>query len=266
MREQKELLGLLQEIAAHSLTDLEKRLRGKLDSRELGLLDWLLLQYQYKAKGRWYDPFHILFSANFALDLIEKEGLDRLIVPGILLHDIGYWAVEDKSRWSSAENRILHMQEGTVLAARALCEHGYSPEELEITLGMIATHDNPYIGIEIHGRERLGLRDCDRVWVMHLLSYYKDFASKPERFQNPGDFLRDRITQFYGWEQPFGTDWSVTLDRIKKNAARIEVPTYSYTREYVSAQFESRIRELRQFETGTFDEFRHHLFAQIQNE
>jgi len=34
--------------------------------------------------------------------------------------------------------------------------------------------DNPYLGIEIEGKDRLGLRDCDRVWVMHLLSFYKE--------------------------------------------------------------------------------------------
>ena len=33
-------------------------------------------------------------------------------------------------------------------------------------VGMISVHDNPYIGIPVQGKDRLALRDCDRIWVM----------------------------------------------------------------------------------------------------
>jgi hypothetical protein len=266
MSRQQELIVILQDIAESYQPKLEAKLRAKLNKREQSVLDWLLLLYQDEAKRRWFDPFHILFSTNFAIDLIENEKLSRLIVPGILLHDIGYFAIEDKINWSSYESRIIHMQEGTVLAARILCENGYTPKELEMILGMISVHDNPYIGIEIKGRDRLGLRDCDRVWVMHMLSFYKDLASKPERFQNPTEFLYDRITQFYGWKHPFGADKAITVNRVKKNASRIEIPTFSFTRNYVKTQFESRINEQQYIESSNTNEFTHYLFTQIQKE
>ncbi len=266
MSGQQELIESLQEIAENYQSKLETALRARLNERERSVLDWLLLQYQDETKRRWYDPFHIFFSTNFAINLIEEEKLSRLIVPGIMLHDIGYFALEDKTKWSSPESRILHMQEGTALAAKVLCENEYTPKELEMILGMISVHDNPYIGIEIKGRDRLGLRDCDRIWVMHLLSYYKDLASKSERFHNPTEFLWDRITQFYGWQHPFGADMTITVNRIKQNAARIEIPTFSFTRRYVKAQFDSRLNEQQYIKSRNTNEFTHYLFTQIQKE
>ena len=267
MSKQQEVIELLQGIAKSYQPKLETKLHTQLNQRETKILDWLFLQYQDETKKRWYDPFHILFSTNFAINLLEAENLSRLIVPGIMLHDIGYFAIEDKTQWSNPESRITHMQEGTALAAKILYENDYSANEVEQILGMISVHDNPYIGIAIKGKHRLGLRDCDRVWVMHLLSFYKDFASKSKKYQQPSEFLQDRIIQFYGWEHPFGTDWSVTIDKIKKNALRIEIPTFAFTRKYVQTQFESRIREQHNAEIlNDLHKFKHYLFTQIQRE
>lgn len=267
MNNYKEMISLLKEAAENHQPQLEKKLRARLNGREKGILDWLLLQYQDQNKRRWYDPYHILFSTNFALDLIEVEKLDRLIVAGIMLHDIGYFAIEDKTQWNSRESRIIHMQEGSALAARVLYENDFMANELEKVLGMIGVHDNPYLGIAIQGRDRLGLRDCDRVWVMHLLSYYKDLFSKPERSEHPQEFLHDRMTQFYGWENPFGTEWMSTVDRIKKNAHRIEIPTYSFTKDRINAQFESRVQEQQYANLlSNTNEFGQHLLTQIPKE
>lgn len=259
------MLGLLKEAAQTYQPELEEKLRVRLNGRETRILDWLLVQYQNEQKRRWYDPCHILFSTIFALDLIEQERLDRLVVTGIMLHDIGYFAIDDKTQWDSLESRITHMQEGTVLVARVLYEQGFTAVELEKVLGMIAVHDNPYIGIEIKGKDRLGLRDSDRVWVMHPLSFYKDLLSKPERYKCPREFLLDRLVQFYGREQPFGSEWTITEDRIEKNAHRIEIPTYALTREYVTKQFTSRIQELGNSDfMRDVEGFKQYLAVQIQ--
>jgi hypothetical protein len=257
---------LLKQAAVVYQRKLEKEVRPRLNEREQRLLQWLLEQYQDESKKRWYDPCHILYSTNFALDLVEAEGLDRLIVSGILLHDIGYFAIPDKS-WSSPHSRITHMQEGTALAARVLAENGFTPTELEKVIGMIAVHDNPYLGIAIEGQDRLGLRDCDRIWVMHILSFNKDVTSKQNRFDQPREYLHDRLTQFYGWDQPFGEAWTVTIAKIKKNAARIEPPTYGLTRQQIRQQFERRIQELQNEELlYNADKFRAFLSGQIDNE
>ena len=262
-----EMVNLLKATAKTHQQELEEEVRSKINGREKGILDWLLLQYEDDNKRRWYDPYHILYSANFALGLVEEEKLDRLIVAGIMLHDIGYFVIEDKAKWSTPESRITHMQEGSALAGKVLSENDYTAAELEVVLGMVAVHDNPYLGIAIKGRDRLGLRDCDRVWVMHVLSFYKDLFSKPERYDQPREFLHDRMAQFYGWQHPFGTEWEMTVDRIRKNAQRIEIPTYSFSKEHIKRQFQLRIRELQSVMVlNNIHEFRRYLLAQISNE
>ncbi len=260
------IISLLEQAAAADQPRLEAKVRPRLDEREQRLLSWLLGRYRDATTRRWYDPCHILYSTNFALDLVAAEQLDRLIVSGIILHDVGYFAIPDKS-WSSPHSRIAHMQEGTALAARVLYEHGFAANELETILGMIAVHDNPYIGIAIEGRDRLGLRDCDRVWVMHLLSFYKDVTSQPERYEQPQEYLHDRLIQFYGYTQPFGETWAASIDGIKKNAPRIEVPSYELTRQIVRRQFGQRIKELANDDLLRHPEqFRVYLAAQLDKE
>ncbi len=237
------MLQLLEQTANSHQRELEERVNSRLllysKQRESCVLKWLFKQYEDVRKRRWYDPYHILFSTDFALSLVQEEKLDPLIIPGIILHDIGYFALEDKSQWSSKESRITHMQEGVPLAAKVLCENGFDPSEIEKILGMISVHDNPYIGLSIHGKDskerkdRLGLRDCDRIWVMHLLSFYKDLTAKSEGGGLSKEFLHDRMTQFYGWEHPFGNKWEIRIERVIKNAPRIEIPTYEFTREHI---------------------------------
>ena len=240
-----EIMEVLKEAAASDEDRLDEKVRRRLNDTELEVLDWLTEQYQDERKKRWYDRYHVLFSTDFALDLVAANPeLDRLIVTGIMLHDIGYFAITDKSMWSHPHMRIIHMQEGAALAAKVLSRLGFEPEELEKVLGMIAVHDNPYIGIEIKGRDRKGMRDCDRVWVMHMLSFYKDVCSKAGRYEQPKDFLHDRMTQFFAGEQPFGREWEISADRVERNAERIEVPTNPLTKERVQEQFERRIAEL----------------------
>lgn len=226
------MLARLQAMADDRQADLEAGLRPRLDDREQRVLDWVLARFRDPSRRRWWDPHHALFSAAFACELVAAEGLDRLVVPATLLHDAGYGAIADKGRWDSRESRILHQQEGTPLAARALAECGYSPAELETAVGMVAVHDNPYLGIAIHGRDRLGVRDCDRAWVLCALSFYREVAAAAERWARPGEYLQERAAQF----QEAGPGAAPDPHR--------EVPTYRLTRERVLGQIERRAAEL----------------------
>jgi len=213
------ILQVLKQAADAHQHKLKALVIEKLDDRER------LKQYKDEDKRRWYDPCHVLFSTDFALALIEEEGCARSIVTAIMLHDIGYFAIEDKTQWSNPNSRIVHMQEGAALAARVLCENGFAATEIEEIVGMIAVHDNPYIRIPIRGNVRLEMRDCDRVWVMHALSFYKDWASKHKAYKHPRDFLHDRMIQFYGWEHPFGKDeWRVDVDIVKRMQRELRLP------------------------------------------
>lgn len=264
----EKMLESLKQVAEIHQNRLKEKVETGLDDREKDILEWVFKQYEDESKNRWYDPFHVLFSTNFALNLVKKEGCDRSIVTAIILHDIGYFAIVDKTQRSKSNSRIMHMQEGAALAAKVLCKNKFHPEEIRKIIGMIVVHDNPYIGIPIKGDDRLALRDCDRIWVMHILSFYRDWASKYKRYKHPKEFLWDRMVQFYGWKHPFESgEWKITIDLLKKNAERIEIPTYGLTKKYVKKQFEHRIQEVKSdYLLGDANRFREYLNTQIDKE
>ena len=272
------LLGLLQGIAKAKTSRWRQNLENCLDSATIRdrheaivcIYNRVFEGYQNADDSRWYDPYHTLFSTGFALRLIGAEsGRVRdieLILPAILLHDIGYYAVQDKTQWSGRNSRIIHMQEGAARAAGVLCEcaKGFGPEEIERIggrdfgpeaieriVGMIAVHDNPYLGIPIGDDPlRQALRDCDRVWVMHALSFYKDWVHKAKDY--PGDsgiadFLCDRAVQFYGDPFPeclqkrFGQP---SADLVEKNRSRIEPPHFDAAEALIDKLFQRRIDEI----------------------
>ncbi|WP_028856268.1 HD domain-containing protein [Psychrilyobacter atlanticus] len=244
MLEYKEILEILEEVAEKNEKNLKMILEEKLNERERKVFKWLFKEYEDLSKRRWFDPHHIIFSTNFALSLVEEENLDRLIVTAIILHDIGYFAIADKKNWINSNSRIIHMQEGAALASKILYEHGFNPKEVEKVVGMIAVHDNPYIGIPIIGDDRLGLRDCDRAWVMHPLSFYKDLSETGRNYENPKELLLDRVVQFYSHEHPFDrSEWKIDLQELKDNGMYIEKPAYEFTKQYIEKQFKVRIME-----------------------
>jgi len=261
------IVRLLQQNAPRYREALEKKVLDGLTAREKRVFQWLFEQYRDENKRRWFDPYHILFSTDVALALASKEGLDRLIVSGIMLHDIGYFAVQDRSQFMSEKSRIVHMQEGAPLAARVLGENGYSPSEIEMTLGMIVVHDNPYLGIPIRGRERLGVRDCDRAWTMHIISFYNDLLIRYQgREPLPREFLLDRMVSFYGREYSLGDGWLVTAERVQQSSRQIEVPTYDFTRQQVEKKFRQRILELEKNVLSDAEIFGKYLSSQMELE
>ncbi|MGB6127426.1 MAG: HD domain-containing protein [Psychrilyobacter sp.] len=244
MLKYKEILEILEEVAEKNENNLKMILEKKLNEREKRVFRWLFKEYEDPSKKRWFDPHHIIFSTNFALSLVEEENLDRLIVTAIILHDSGYFAIADKKNWINSNSRIIHMQEGAALASKILYEQGFNSKEIEKVVGMIAVHDNPYIGIPITGSDRLGLRDCDRAWVMHSLSFYKDLSETGRNYENPKELLLDRIVQFYSHEHPFNkSEWKVDLQELKDNGMYIEKPVYKFTKQYIEKQFNERIME-----------------------
>jgi hypothetical protein len=206
-------------------------------------------------QSRWYDPYHIVVSTAFALEMCHRDllnGRDKnLLVLATLLHDQGYYAVTDKSRWTGKESRTIHMQEGAASAAEWLCGKGLQEGELGRVVGAIAVHDNPYIGFSL-GRDdvlRKALRDCDRVWVMHALSFYKDWYHGERDYSSPGmgieGFLRDRAIQFLSGkaESLFGP-LEISQKDLERNAQRIERPFFELTERRVCKLVRRRLAEV----------------------
>lgn len=232
---------------------LEPQLRQRLESslaqdRDRRVLEWVMAWYADPSRRRWYDPFHVLYSTCFALDLIAAENADPLIVPAMLLHDIGYATLTGKEAWREANSRITHMQEGAAIAARVLAEQRYSPAEIETVVGMVAVHDNPYLGIPLHGAVRQQMRDCDRAWVMHPFSFYKDWAAKADDDPNSdlAFFLGVRRVHLFGPPDDLQAQaWGITPAVLERGQSRVETPFSDFARAHIDAQFHRRRQELR---------------------
>jgi len=222
-----DVVQVLKETADKFQPELFKRVRGELGSRDLSVLDYIFERYYRKDEmgGRWYDPYHILFSTPFAVQLVETHAhVSPLIIPAIILHDIGYRVLtnEAKANWNAAQNRIIHMQEGAGPSAQILVQNGFGALEVGITVGMVASHDNIYLDILTERNpDRLAIRDADRMWVMHFLSFYKDWVSGPEDISLTG------------------------LLEIRKDSIRgVRGPATDLAQEWLSEQFRMRFREI----------------------
>jgi hypothetical protein len=246
----EEVLTILRRLAAATAPPLWASVDQRIARRfpRLGpLARWVQQQYADDSRCRWYDALHIAFAAEFTLDLLEQGLGEETLLAGVLLHDIGYMAIPDKEVWNRPEVRVTHMQEGAAMAARVLAELGFSPAEIGHVVGLVATHDNPYLGYPLTGDARLTLRDCDRVWVMHLASFYKDWACKPATDPNrdPRRLLAVRWAQFHGTDPtPLASQWLVDPDIVAEAAPRVEVPHLAFTRERVDRLFARRQAEL----------------------
>lgn len=246
-----DLINILKEIVDKFQPELLKQVVNTLNSRESRLLNAVFRDYYYQGEGRWYDPYHILVSTNFAVKCKEvPEQVSSLIVPAIILHDIGYFALADKESWDAPQSRIIHMQEGTALAAKILVEvGGYSAKDIGIIVGMIATHDNPYLGILITDLDRLALRDADRMWVMHFLSFYKDWISKRKKQESFSltDLYELQMNSFYEKEVPYtclagcwrDRQFAIRHQEIKKDIIKNETIFWNYAEEHLRTELKA---------------------------
>jgi len=113
-------------------------------------------------------------------------------------------------------------------------------------VGMVATHDNPYLGYPLSGADRLALRDCDRVWVMHCVSFYKDWSSKrePDPNTNVRRLLAVRRVHFYGDAARGEADWGVDESVWGEAAGRTEIPALAAAQAKIGRLFERGRGEL----------------------
>lgn len=224
------LMIALKELAKGFQPGLLRKLRKGIYRRELNLLDYVFERHYREdvVSGRWYDPCRIIFSASFALELVKTNRcVSPLIVPAIILHDIGYYAIPDRdSNWNASQNRIIHMQEGAALSSEILVRvGGYDARQIGIIVGMVASHDNLILDIPVKDPVRLALIDADRAWAMHFISFWKDFASEAGQAKDlsPLELLDIRQKQFY--------------ENI--------IPNTSLAKQWRDKQFKKRLKEIQ---------------------
>ncbi len=120
-----DMMEVLERTADKFQPELFQRVRRELNARDLRLLDYVFKHYYQKddVGGRRLDPYHILFSTHFGVQLVKTDKqVSPLIIPAVILHDIGYRLLTNKAKanWNAFQNRIIHMQEGAALSAQIL--------------------------------------------------------------------------------------------------------------------------------------------------
>jgi HD superfamily phosphodiesterase len=114
-------------------SDIEENLRRKIKS--------------YFAESYFYS--HTIAAVFYMKELIKKEGgNERILLPAIYLHDIGYPEVlagkkNDYSNHHSA--KILHMQVGANISKNILNELNFNANEIKEIAHLISVHDNKII-------------------------------------------------------------------------------------------------------------------------
>lgn len=247
------MLDVLKETAEKFNPQLINEVRNKIgesSQKYLSLFDHVFeLFYSEKDfSGRWYDAYHVAYSTLFAVESVKAREASPLVVAAIILHDIGYHSLlVDKENWASKNSRIIHMQEGAGMAAEILVMNGgFTASDVGAIVGMVASHDNGYLDIPTNEADRLALRDADRVWVMHPLSFYKDWFSKRKRGKNLSllDLFQSRLVSFYGSEEIYPSKWGKAKNPDREDTAQ-SPPFTKLAKDWRNKQFRSRFREIQ---------------------
>lgn len=96
----------------------------------------------YYLKGRPMDVAHIEWMMKDALLVCKKEGIDdSLLLPLVILHDVGYSAVP-KGNPYNLDLRRAHMEAGAKMAGQILEKAGYPKEKIGWIVHAVSIHDN----------------------------------------------------------------------------------------------------------------------------
>lgn len=126
------------------------------------------------------NKIHTRISYHFALKLLEEEGGDsRLVLPAILLHDIGYSQVpKDELKHAfgptikKPELRRLHETEGVRLAGKILQKMDYPVEFVREIQKIIDGHDTRETAWHIND---MIVKDADKLFRFSYEGFNLDY-------------------------------------------------------------------------------------------
>lgn len=277
-----DVIKALREMIDMFLPELVQKVRENLGLRNLALFNRVFESFYCieEVSGRWYDKYHIPLAVLFASKAVKLGQVPPETVPAIILHDIGYAFIDPdlKNRGEDKEDlevvrlsRILHMQKAAGPAAKIISENGnFSPDETGSIVDVVVSHDNGCLGLPIEENPLfLAVRDADRTFVMHFISFYKDWLSiagqRPDF--TPLDLYRSRLVTFYESDQLSPHIWFSEerfTEEDKFNTQR--APYAPLAEEWRDTQFAACWQELNQNILRSETVFRQYAKEHIQAE
>jgi HD superfamily phosphodiesterase len=115
------------------------------------------------------NAIHTELSTRFAYQLLETEAGDEdIVIPAILLHDVGWSQVPEEfqlkafgPRMTLPEWNRVHELEGVRIAREILEEVGYDPRKTEEILAIIEGHDSRKEALSLNDKL---VKDADKLW------------------------------------------------------------------------------------------------------
>lgn len=138
----------------------------------------------YLKNGRDVDLLHTRVSCDFAMRLLFHEGGNEdIVVPSIILHDIGYSVIEEEDLYRkttyfgihkgqdtgatySKNIKMLHMKEGAVLARKVLESVGYETACIDEIVDIVGYHEDvsAFPPSDISNINRIVVSDADKLF------------------------------------------------------------------------------------------------------
>lgn len=182
----------------------------------------------YYKKGREADEQHHLVVAKMISSILKKVDLDEdIMMAAALLHDIGYAKIPPEKRKTHWANKIVknHMKFGAKIAREILEKVDFSREKVDKVCKIIATHDNPTIGLKIDLKEGKVLKEADILWMTTETAFWLDVKRRPELGASGWlKVLEQRFTEEKKYTKYLTTKFSKkrTKEFIRKMKSKVE--------------------------------------------
>jgi HD superfamily phosphodiesterase len=149
-----------------------------------------------------HNKLHTDICLQFALRLLRKEGGNpTIVVPAIILHDVGWKAVPEDSQirgfgpnMSDPDIQRIHEVEGSKIARNILEELRYDEDKISKICEIVLFHDSRKEGMYL---EDSIVKDADKLWRLSHVSMRIDPARYNMAISNYLDFLQKQIETWY---------------------------------------------------------------------
>ena len=156
----------------------------------------------YYEKGRKGDVKHVKWLFNTIPKFVDETMDIEILIPVVLLHDVGYSKVPKGSNPFDLHIRKLHSEEGAKIAEEILEELKYPKEKISEIKRLILKHDNWAFGDSFADEPLLLLfQNFDFMWMASKEGFEMCRGSK-----NPKEFYK-QIEKFQEKNVERGIKW-----------------------------------------------------------
>jgi len=166
------------------------------------ILEKALLLYE---KGREGDVDHIKWLAEVITKYVDESEVDYdILIPVVLLHDIGYSKVPKGSNPFDLDIRKFHSEEGAKIAEEILEELDYPKDKINEIKRLILKHDNWAFGDDFADEPILRIfNNFDFMWMASEKGF--DIVRKFMK-KEPKEFY-EQIKEFQRKNEKEGRKW-----------------------------------------------------------